>query len=308
MFLLAGSTMPTLQPRTWLLAIPLLASLTTFTAPPILAQVKTRTNPWASAATPSPGPVRILGSYVKGCIGGAHALPRLGANYIVLRPARNRYWGHPDLIAFVQDLARIAVPTGRVLLIADLAQPRGGPVKGHASHQIGLDGDIRLHMPKPAQVTRSYLRNPPHVSMLNDARTRVNPAVWGLGQIKLLKTAARDFRIDRIFVHPAIKKALCRQVRSDRGWLNKVVPWYGHEAHMHVRLRCPKNSGACVAQKAIPPGEGCDRRLAWWFKVKRPIDRRKRTGLRKRLGGVYRRLLPWQTVQLPGACKAVLER
>ena len=55
-------------------------------------------------------------------------------------------FAHPSLISFVQDLAARVARSDRVLLIADLGQPRGGPVSGHASHQLGLDADIRLLM------------------------------------------------------------------------------------------------------------------------------------------------------------------
>ncbi len=42
-------------------------------------------------------------------------------------------------------------------------------------------------------------------------------------------------------------------------------PWWGHDAHMHVRLACPEGAGACVDQAPPPPGDGCDETLAWWF-------------------------------------------
>jgi penicillin-insensitive murein endopeptidase len=44
---------------------------------------------------PSAGPPRSIGSYAKGCIVGAVPLPQEGATWQVMRPARNRFWGHP---------------------------------------------------------------------------------------------------------------------------------------------------------------------------------------------------------------------
>ena len=64
-----------------------------------------------------------------------------------MRPSRNRAWGHPVLIAFLERLAqKLPGEAGWPgLLVGDIAQPRGGPMlTGHGSHQIGLDVDIWL--------------------------------------------------------------------------------------------------------------------------------------------------------------------
>ena len=57
--------------------------------------------------------------------------------------SRNHNWGNPVTIDFIEDLSRAATGLGwRGLYVGDISQPRGGPVKGHASHQTGLDIDI----------------------------------------------------------------------------------------------------------------------------------------------------------------------
>jgi penicillin-insensitive murein endopeptidase len=85
----------------------------------------------------------------------------------------------------------------------------------------------------------------------------------------LLKLAASDPRVDRIFVHPAIKAALCRSRGRSPGaawdWLRRLRPWYGHDDHFHVRLACPAGSPECEAQAPVPPGDGCDASLAQWL-------------------------------------------
>jgi penicillin-insensitive murein DD-endopeptidase len=96
---------------------------------------------------PSFGPPQAIGSYDRGCLSGAIALPADGPNWQVMRPSRNRAWGHPALIAFLERLAeKLPSEAGWPgLLIGDIAQPRGGPMlTGHGSHQIGLDVDIWL--------------------------------------------------------------------------------------------------------------------------------------------------------------------
>ncbi|MFO1072825.1 MAG: penicillin-insensitive murein endopeptidase [Geminicoccaceae bacterium] len=40
--------------------------------------------------------------------------------------------------------------------------------------------------------------------------------------------------VERIFVHPGIKQALCAQAGGDHAWLAKVRPRYGHDAHFHA--------------------------------------------------------------------------
>src|SRR5438445_3537667 len=98
-------------------------------------------------AMPKPGTAQAIGAYERGCLGGAVQLPADGPNWQVMRPSRDRAWGHPVLIAFIERLAaQAAAGAGWPgLLVGDLGQPRGGPMlTGHTSHQIGLDADIWL--------------------------------------------------------------------------------------------------------------------------------------------------------------------
>jgi penicillin-insensitive murein endopeptidase len=264
------------------------------TARPGLAE----TNGWAKVARPALGAARVHGFYNRGCVAGARSLRIDGRGFAVLRPQRNRYWGHPSLVSFVRDLAQRVARAGSVLLIADVGQPRGGPVTGHASHQLGLDADIRLLMPPRTAITPDYRAKPPNFSMLTPDKKAIDRSRWSKRQIALIRAAARDARVDRIFVNPVIKRALCRAVTAERGWLAKVVPWYGHHAHMHVRLRCPKDSPGCVRQKALPPGTGCGKALAWWFRKVTVKPRRSTPKPRKK-----RRKPP-----LPRACQTVLAR
>jgi len=76
--------------------------------------------------------------------------------------------------------------------------------------------------------------------------------------------------VDRIFVNAAIKAAACRGATGsgatgERGWLRKLRPWPGHTYHFHVALRCP-NAG-CAERNPIPPGDGCGKELAHWFRA-----------------------------------------
>ena len=108
---------------------------------------------FSKAEVPSPGKPQPIGSYAKGCMAGGEALPIDGPHWQVMRLSRNRNWGQPELIQYIEKLSADAAKDGwNGLLIGDMAQPRGGPmITGHASHQIGLDIDIWL-TPMPDHV------------------------------------------------------------------------------------------------------------------------------------------------------------
>jgi penicillin-insensitive murein endopeptidase len=213
------------------------------------------------------GNAAALGTYAQGCLHGAVRLPADGPGWAVMRPSRNRAWGHPQLIGFIRELAAAAPAAGwRGLLVGDLAQPRGGPMlTGHASHQIGLDVDIWLTPLPPGGVDATMRETIPATSVLREDSLEADQTRLTGSAMALIRRAALLPEVDRIFVHPGIKRALCDQVDGDRGWLGKIRPWWGHDAHFHVRLRCPEGETACVRQSPPPSGDGCGEELAWWF-------------------------------------------
>jgi murein endopeptidase len=79
---------------------------------------------------PAAMPTRVHGFYAHGCIAGAEGLPINGDNWQVMRLSRNRYWGHPDLVALVKRLAAKARKDAGWpgILVGDMSQPRGGPM------------------------------------------------------------------------------------------------------------------------------------------------------------------------------------
>ena len=94
----------------------------------------------------------------------------------------------------------------------------------------------------------------------------MDPNVWTPAHAAVIKAAAKDPQVSRIFVNPAIKKALCRGAGRDRAWLSKVRPWYGHDYHFHVRIVCPTDSPSCASEPPIVTGDGCSgRELDRWF-------------------------------------------
>jgi penicillin-insensitive murein endopeptidase len=184
-----------------------------------------------------------------------------------MRLSRNRNWGHPKLVAFLERLADKAKKVGwNGLLVGDMSQPRGGPMlTGHTSHQIGLDADIWLTPMPDRKLSREEREFMSATMAVREDRRDVDPNVWTHAHTELIRVAAEDPAVERIFVNAAIKKALCREAGSDRAWLAKVRPWRGHDYHFHVRIFCPPDSPQCEPQPPPESGEGCGHDLDPWF-------------------------------------------
>ncbi len=197
----------------------------------------------------------------------AQSLPVNGPNWQVMRLSRNRNWGHPALIAFLERFAPAAAEASGWpgILIGDMSQPRGGPMlTGHASHQIGLDVDIWL-TPMPArQLSRAEREEMSATNMVREDGLDVIPGLWTPSHLAVVRAAAQDPAVQRIFVNAAIKRAMCR-VAAGEPWMRKVRPYYSHNYHFHVRLFCPRGAESCRDQDPTPTGDGCDASLAWWF-------------------------------------------
>lgn len=219
---------------------------------------------WAKITDPLPGSPATFGFYSAGCIQGAQKFPLDGKGYAIMRPSRNRFFGHPKLLNYLTNLTeKTHKDKMNLMLIGDMGPPRGGPMmSGHASHQNGLDADIWfITLPKkPSVDQREKLSAPGFVI----GRKKLKKT-WGATQVKMLVTAADNDDVNRIFVSPAIKKDLCQKF-AKANWLYKIRPWWGHEEHFHVRLMCPADSPLCKPQDALNPGDnGCGTDLDWWF-------------------------------------------
>jgi penicillin-insensitive murein endopeptidase len=256
---------------------------------------------FGTVRTPAALPPEAIGGVSRGCLAGAQALPAEGPGWQAMRLSRHRNFGHPNLVRAIATLAEAALAEGwSGILVGDLAQPRGGPMtSGHASHQTGLDVDIWFEPAPPwtLSLAERETRGAPSV-VAADGRT-LNEAHWTASHGRLLEAAARLPDVDRIFVHAAIKEALCSETGADRAWLRKIRPWWGHDDHFHVRLRCPAGDGACVDDAPPPPGDGCDASLAWWFSDEAAEELRKRREAPPRPGLTL--------ADLPAGCRAVFD-
>ena len=243
---------------------------------------------------------RTIGFYAKGCLAGAVALPINGKTWQVMRLSRNRNWGHPSLLEFLERLADQAPKTGwHGLLVGDMSQPRGGPMlTGHASHQVGLDVDIWLTPMPDHELSRAEREEMMATMIVAENRKDVDPKVWTPAHVALIKAAAEDPQVQRIFVNAAIKKALCRDAGNDRAWLRKVQPWWGHDWHFHVRITCPPDSPECKPQAPRDAGDGCaDKELDHWYDAIQKPDPKPKPS-KGRPGP--------KMADLPAACRQVL--
>jgi penicillin-insensitive murein endopeptidase len=217
---------------------------------------------------PAPLAARTIGFYSRGCLAGGRPIAVNGPTWQVMRVSRNRFWGHPALIAFLERFARRVPNVSRWpgVLVGDLSQPRGGPMlTGHASHQIGLDADLWLTPMPSRELSAREREEMTAVNVVSEDRLDVDLARWTPDHLAVIRAAAQDPAVQRIFVNAAIKKAICREATGDRSWLDKVRPYYGHDYHFHVRLACPRGEDACRDQDPVTSGEGCDASLAHWF-------------------------------------------
>ena len=254
---------------------------------------------WAMVTQPTitGGNAQSIGTYNAGCISGAVSVPANGTGYQMMRLSRKRSYGHPDLKQFIERLGQTAARQHLgSLLIGDLGQPRGGPtLSGHRSHQTGLDVDIWFLLSKQA-ASRTLAFNERETwnapSVLAGQSDAIDYTQWSQANEKVLEAAARMPEVDRIFVNPSVKRELCTR-NTSHDWLRKIRPWWKHDDHFHVRLKCPKNNSYCQGQEPLPQGDGCDSELDWWFteEAKHPAPSK----------------IPPKPLVLPALCDSVLK-
>lgn len=293
----------------WLMAWALTVGLAVIAAP-ASAEPKA-TQLFGAARLPSKQPSQAIGFYSKGCAAGLVQLPETGPNWQAMRLSRNRNWGQPEMIAFLQDLAAEAQRLGwRGLYLGDISQPRGGPAaSGHVSHQIGLDADVWMLPPKRLNLSRAERESLSSIPV-RSADQRSVTRNWTPTHHALMRAAALDDRVDRIFVAAAVKIEMCRTATAaDTRWLQKIRPAAGHDTHFHVRLKCPRGARLCETQKPTVAelskgGNGCDETLMWW--VTDYLNPPKRTGPKPPPQPRPRGPRDYTLADLPAQCRDVL--
>lgn len=229
-----------------------------------VAQAQTARAQFEALSTPSPHAAHPVGQHARGCLAGGVQLAQSGSTWQAMRLSRDRRWAHPHTLALIERLSREAVRAGwKGLYVGDISQPRGGPVSGHASHQIGLDADLWLLPATRLDLTAADRERLSSLNVRSADQRQVN-GNWTPAHHRILEAAARDPAVERIFITPPVKLRMCADAaRGDRAWLQKIRPWWGHNTHFHVRLNCPSGARGCVAPPPLPAGDGCAEAV-WW--------------------------------------------
>jgi len=258
---------------------------------------------FSAKQSPADLPGSSIGTYFNGCVAGARELPASGAHWQVMRLSRNRNWGHPSLIDYIESLADRAYKDGwNGVLIGDMSMPRGGPTLDHASHQSGLDVDIWLTPAPDHDLTGEERETMGAVSIVDRETAELDPSLWTQKHADFVRDAAQDPNVARIFVAPAIKQYLCKgkgRHGADSAWLRRLQPYWGHDNHIHVRLLCAKGDKSCRNQAQPAAGDGCGEVAGWMRIVKKRSNSSKPS--------VAKAPSPISLSRLPDRCRKVLE-
>jgi penicillin-insensitive murein endopeptidase len=215
-----------------------------------------------SNRAPTLGKAEAIGEYSLGCLNGAETFNGSEKGILLSQKKRGRYWGHPDLIKLLTDAGNEFFKQNKSLMIGDLSLSRGGPmIMGHNSHQTGLDVDIWFKILSNQNLAEMTFRNLEIEEMAPIQKLN-------LDQFNLVKYFLQDERVERIFINPSFKKDLCENsefLKLKIEEQQKLRPWWGHNDHIHVRLKCPKDGTKCISQSTVPKGNGCGEELNWWF-------------------------------------------
>lgn len=254
----------------------------------------------AHRVNPTPGDSESLGGYSLGCLRGGKTFKGNENGIVISQSRRGRFWGHSQLIDLLTELGEFSYQRHKkFLILGDLSLSRGGPTfGGHSSHQNGLDVDIWFEV----------LSKKPHWDWIETQEMKTVLTKTGFNkdfgkvQISILDYLSQDERVARIFVHPKIKKFLCENKKIKSDGLRKIRPWYGHDDHLHLRLKCSPKDKECVDQKEPEEGDGCDQ-LDWWFseEAKSELEKRVYTFQSQKLDYIEK------NHNLPESCKTIYE-
>lgn len=180
----------------------------------------------------------------------------------ILYPKRKTYFGTDDMLAVLSYMGNYnqANMKGYVINVGDISAKKGGKLGRHSSHQMGLDADISY-----------YFNSKDKQKGLVDAVSSSKPvrSFMAEEQWELFKTIVGQGNVDRIFIHPALKKELC-VVAARKGELKNsesaavsfetlrvLRPEVHHDDHYHLRLKCSEAQPRCRQMAPPPKATGC---------------------------------------------------
>lgn len=154
-------------------------------------------------AAPAPGPAASRPTSRAGYI----QLPAAGPGFASYGAASRR-WGRPALVYGIERAGQRQRARGRPRMgVGDISLENGGNISGHASHERGVDVDVR--------------------PMRNDGREGPVTRFQGAYSRDLTRELIREFR-----AQIPTRLVLFNDLR-----VGGTLPWPGHDNHFHFRMR-----------------------------------------------------------------------
>jgi len=205
---------------------------------------------------------QAIGYYSRGKLRNAAELPDETEGVLKLFPNKGRQYGTKDMVQLLID-SGLAIqeqfPQGERLQVGDISAKHGGRIRRHNSHQNGLDADLVYYRsdyfeqdPRGPGFFENFVKKGEITEIFDLERN------WAL-----FKVFAQSKKINRIFVDPAIKKALCQyaydqdDVEGNHEVFKILRAWPHHANHMHVRLSCGVEDKNCREQRRPDDIKGC---------------------------------------------------
>ncbi len=175
----------------------------------LISAAATQATPRQKLTHPVAGSPQSIGAFANGCIVGAQELPLQADNYQVMRTDQRRYFGHPDLVLFIQRLSNQCTiwEWGRCWSATWGCLPVGVLTAATPAINLAPDVDIFLQLPK-ARWSTAQLLKPQALDLVSRDGKQVVPELWKPEISSMIKLAAQDNDVTRIFVNPAIKQQL----------------------------------------------------------------------------------------------------
>lgn len=182
--------------------------------------------------------------------------------FTLRRPNLNKHWATSELAYLIDKMGTYTrkIAPDHILRIGNISKEHGGKSAPHKSHQNGLDVDIAFYFKSDADSAASE-------SAIKNGSPRAD---WMMAQQwELFKYVTSSKFVNRIFIHPALKKALCqnaikkgelqRDSKSGIAYetLRRLRPESGHYNHFHMRIECSESQIRCRTLAPPPAQTGC---------------------------------------------------
>ncbi|MFM6928584.1 MAG: penicillin-insensitive murein endopeptidase [Bdellovibrio sp.] len=208
---------------------------------------------------------QAIGSVNKGRLENGTSLLDIDIKNIgfdVAHPERKAFYATSELAYLIEKMGVFTrkVAPDHVLHLSDLSKKNGGKFGSHKSHQNGLDIDVAFY----------FKADKSSANFVNALRNGKPIGEWMMEpQWQLFKYITSSNFVDRIFIHPGLKKAFCahaikngeikESTRSGVAYetLRRLRPEKNHDDHFHLRIKCSESQIRCRQMAEPAQGTGC---------------------------------------------------